>query len=356
MQTDNGKFELFTSVEELIHDTRIGRPHVVILGAGASKAAFPDGDKNGKKPPLMCNFVETLGLNSDFERYRLQYKSDNFEDIYSDLHEKSGYRELVELINRKVWNYFSNLELPSYPTLYDHLVLSLREKDLIATFNWDPFLYYACWRNHKKVKLPHTAYLHGNVAVGYCLKDNTKGWIRSQCSKCGEKFIPSRLLYPIKKDYSQEPFIKDEWETTKHALGSAYILTIFGYGAPKSDVEAIKLMKSAWGDKYKRDIEQIEIIDIKDERELRDTWRDFIHTHHYDITNDFYKSSIGLFPRRTCEAEWNYDMPEKEVFYPQNPIPKNLGFEELWEWYNPMIEAENKKAQPFYCASFKFNW
>jgi len=25
--------------------------HIVILGAGASVAAFPDGDKNGLKPP-----------------------------------------------------------------------------------------------------------------------------------------------------------------------------------------------------------------------------------------------------------------------------------------------------------------
>jgi cyclic nucleotide-binding protein len=29
---------------------------------------------------------------------------------------------------------------PELLTLYDHLVLSLRPKDVIATFNWDPFL------------------------------------------------------------------------------------------------------------------------------------------------------------------------------------------------------------------------
>ena len=32
-------------------------PHVVILGAGASLAAFPDGDKNGRKLPLMNDIV-----------------------------------------------------------------------------------------------------------------------------------------------------------------------------------------------------------------------------------------------------------------------------------------------------------
>ena len=32
-------------------------------------------------------------------------------------------------------------------------------------------------------------------------------------------------------------------------------------------------MKSAWGDKYQRAIEQIEIIDIKGDAELQDTWK-----------------------------------------------------------------------------------
>jgi len=50
--------KLEMTVEELIQDTRAGKPRVVILGAGASLAAFPDGDKNGKKLPLMCDFVE----------------------------------------------------------------------------------------------------------------------------------------------------------------------------------------------------------------------------------------------------------------------------------------------------------
>ncbi len=330
--------EFYANIEELIRDTRMGRPHVVILGAGASLAAFPEGDRNGKELPIMANFVETVGLNSILEEQGISYTHRNFEEIYSDLNEY-----VSEIIENKVWEYFSQLELTPYPTLYDHLVLSLREKDLIATFNWDPFLYRACWRNHDKAKLPHVVYLHGNVAVGYCLKDNTVGWIESKCNKCGKNFMPSKLLYPIKrKEYTQDPFIKVEWETLKRALGHAYILTIFGYGAPQSDVEAIELMKDAWGGKYKRNLEQIEIINTENEKELRDTWNDFIYPGHYDITNDFYESSIGLFPRRTCEAQWNYDMPEKPVFYPQNPIPKNLAFKELWEWYNPLIAAENK--------------
>ena len=337
---------LLVSVEKLIEDTRMGRPHVVIVGAGASLAAFPNGDKNGNKLPLMSDFVDTVGLNPILDKYGICYRDRNFEEIYSELYEDNSYRGLVEDINEAVYEYFRKLELPPDPTLYDHLVLSLRDKDLIATFNWDPFLYYACWRNHKRARLPHVVYLHGNVAVGYCAKDNTLGWIDSKCTKCGKKFIPSRLLYPIKKkDYSQDKFVKSEWETLKHALGSAYMLTIFGYSAPQSDLDAIALMKSAWGDKYKRNIEQIEIIDKKGEQETTKTWKDFIHTHHYDYMNDFYHSSMGLFPRRTCEVEWNYTMPEKLAFYPHNPIPKELGFKELWDWFTPLMEAEIRKTK-----------
>ena len=336
----------YTSIEELVRDTEMDRPHVVILGAGASLQAFPDGDRKGQRLPLMDDLVEVVGLGSILEEQGISYADRNFEEIYSDLYEDSRYEYLIDIIRNRVREYFSQLGLPDYPTLYDHLVLSLREKDLIATFNWDPFLYHSCWRNNQRVKLPHVVYLHGNVAVGYCLENNAIGWIGSKCSKCGKNLTPSELLYPIRrKDYSQGSFITAEWETLRHALRHAYILTIFGYGAPQSDVEAIELMKSAWGDKYQRAIEQIEIIDIKGDAELQDTWKGFIHTHHYNVTNDFYKSLIGLFPRRTCEAQWNYDMPKKAAFYPQNPIPRKLGFEELWEWYSPLIEAETKKTQ-----------
>jgi len=51
----------YTEEFEISHAT-FGRPHVVLLGAGASYAAFPDGDKNGRKLPLLKDFVEVIGL------------------------------------------------------------------------------------------------------------------------------------------------------------------------------------------------------------------------------------------------------------------------------------------------------
>lgn len=66
----------------------------------------------------------------------------------------------------------SDFELPDEPTIYDFLVMSLTNKDLIATFNWDPFLVQAIGRIQKYTdNIPQVAFLHGNVAVGYCSDD-----------------------------------------------------------------------------------------------------------------------------------------------------------------------------------------
>ena len=67
-----------TSIDKLIKDTSMGRPHVVILGAGASLATFPNGDKSGKKLPLMMDFIDIMGLSSILDRYRIDYKNRNF--------------------------------------------------------------------------------------------------------------------------------------------------------------------------------------------------------------------------------------------------------------------------------------
>lgn len=191
--TPNG---LYTNLNELIDDTSMGRPHVIMLGAGASIAAFPDGDRNGYKLPMMSNLVETVALDHELYGFGITYEGRNFEEVYSEISRNRRNKIAIEAINSKIWDYFSRLRLPNYPTLYDHLVLSLRDKDIIATFNWDPFLYQACWRHNKKVKLPGVVYLHGNVSIGYCLTDMKKGLIGRRCSVCNKQYTPSKLLYP----------------------------------------------------------------------------------------------------------------------------------------------------------------
>ena len=60
-------------------------PHVVILGAGSSLAAFPDGDRNGLQLPLMHNLIKVVGLEQILERHGIDADIANFEEFYDEL-------------------------------------------------------------------------------------------------------------------------------------------------------------------------------------------------------------------------------------------------------------------------------
>ncbi|MDH5664870.1 MAG: hypothetical protein OEY10_01050 [Nitrosopumilus sp.] len=235
------------SIDEEIDNVSMKRPHVVILGAGASRATCLFGDKNKRKLPLMNDLVDAVGLRSRLEDWNID-PNQNFENIFSDLYGKNEHQK-INAIEHSVENYFNSLELPDKPTVYDHLVLSLRKKDLIATFNWDPLLLQAYVRNRQAgLELPELAFLHGNVKAGYCEQDKVSGLVGDKCIKCGSFYQKSPLLYPIKKkDYSKNSFIRGGWNFLKHCIKYTYMITIFGYSGPKTDAEAIEIMKDAWG-------------------------------------------------------------------------------------------------------------
>lgn len=331
--------EIYTATDE-IADTRMKRPHVVILGAGASLAAFPSGDRDGRRLPLMNNFVDIVGLLPVLQAHGLAGRAaDNFEDLYSSIHADPAHASACAAIESHVHAYFSAMQLPDAATIYDRLVLSLRPKDVIATFNWDPFLFEACRRNHRTSSMPRVIFLHGSVSVGYCSEHRRKGPRDSACPVCRRPFEASRLLYPIaSKDYASDAFIKAEWDGLRGALASAFAITVFGYGAPTSDVEAISLMKAAWGDVNKRELEQTEIIDIRPEDDLTSTWAPFIHSHHYDIHSSFAESWIAQHPRRSCEALWAQNLDVR--FVENNPLPATNDLAELQGWFTELLKAE----------------
>lgn len=333
--------EMEFTKEQEIEQIKMGKPHVVILGAGASYAAFPNGDRNDKKLPLMNTLVNTLGLDDILKSSGLNFHSTNFEDIYDQLYKSKQHEKLTTDLENVINAYFSSLEMSDEPTIYDHLLLSLRNKDIVATFNWDPFLLQAYRRNVKQFKLPKILFLHGNVKVGYCTKDKIAGVNGNKCSKCGNVLTPTKLLYPIaEKNYHTDGFISSQWQELSNYLREAFMITIFGYGAPKSDISAIDLLKSAWGDVNQRSLEQTELIDIRSEDDLNKTWKPFIHTHHYEIHDSFYDSWIANHPRRTGEAYINQYFEVK--FIENNPIPKELSFPDLWAWFDPLKQAEIK--------------
>ena len=168
--------------------------------------------------------------------------------------------------------------------------------------------------------------------------------MQTHCRQCGTELARSPLLYPVKqKDYQTDPAIAGHWRTLDGVLKCAWALTIFGYGAPKTDVEAVRLMKAAWGDVDNRELEQTEMIDVRSEDDLTSTWAPFIHTHHYNIQTTFYDSYIARFPRRSGEALWAQLMEVQ--FLDPHEFPKDAGFAELYDWLEPRIEAEKRMGE-----------
>lgn len=301
--------------------------HTVILGAGATIATIPNGDKNGNKSSVMNGLIEKLNLNDVISDVQLYTKSENLEDIYSELYLREDCKSVTKELEKRIYNYFASLELPEYPTIYDLLVLSLTSKDVIATFNWDPLLIQAYVRCNKFTNnLPHIFCLHGNVAMGYCEKDVEFGLNGVACPICKNIFAPTKLLYPVKeKDYGKDDYIKKCWEATEQCIEQSSMLTIFGYSAPSTDKEAVALLKKAWGTLESRYLEEVSVIDIIGEDEMLDKWKDFIYSHHYRYTNDFFNSYLGKFPRRTCETIF-------ATFMLNLPADDTKGFYEGMSW------------------------
>ena len=276
--------------------------HVVLLGAGASRAAFPQGDASSRRIPLMNDLVATLGLEPAIRRFGI-LGSEDFEAIYCRLADRH-HDAIREDIERRVEIYFSSLSLPEEVTLYDRILLSLRPEDAIFTFNWDPFLFDAYARNCGEVRLPKIFFLHGNVRIGRCPRhEEVRGRRHTACSKCGEALKGVPLLYPVEnKEYSKDPYVSDSWDSARVFLKNALVMTVFGYSAPSSDVDAVELLKSAWLKKSRREMEHIEAIDIIPEADLCERWEEFAPTGHFHAKRDFHESWIAMWPRRSREG------------------------------------------------------
>lgn len=323
-----------------VKTVREGQPHVVILGAGASRAACLNGDASGRLLPLMRDLIDVVGLAPILEAHGVSSDGEDFEAVYSRLDGQHQFDECREALEHCLYAYFASLQLPTEPTIYDHLVLSLRPRDVIATFNWDPFLVQAAQRNASQVALPTLIFLHGNVAAGYCEKDKSRGRYPERCPKCSNAFQATPLLYPVrKKNYLDKPFIRDEWQDLRNAMKEACILTIFGYGAPATDVEAVELLQTAWPSPKKQKAQWVELINVTPKNELQKQWKPFILSHHADTTTDFYESRLARHPRRTGEA-WAathlFGMWEDGHF-----LPKDADFPELWAWFDELKKHED---------------
>ena len=320
------------------------RPQIVLLGAGASRAACPNGDRNGRELPVLTNLVEVVGLQSLLTGVPGIEGLEGFENIYGKLVADENSFDLVTELEARIRGYFEQLALPDYATVYDRLVLSLREKDVIATFNWDPLLIQACRRHSDLVKLPQIACLHGNVGMGFCSHCKAKGYIDLPCGLCGRPFDPFPLLFPVSdKDYSSHPLIRNEWALLRHQLKHAFLFMAYGYSLPKTDAAAKALLELSWGDNDLRSFAQTEIIDIlAGEDESRDrleqTWKPFIHSHHYGFGVDLYHTWLWRYPRRSCEGLFAAVMQNSP--WSDRPLPESDDLSNLRDAVRDLVEQE----------------
>jgi len=213
-----------------VQQNAIEAPHVVILGAGASIATCLRGDRNGRRLPAMGSLVDVVGLHSLLDNAGIPPdQRSNLEALYSSTLADARWTDVRRTIETRIREYFDDIELPRSITLYDELLLMLRRKDLVASFNWDPLLIQAFHRNRHLRELPEIVFLHGNVGVGVCLRDRRNGFFGGRCGACGEFYEQSPLLYPVAdKRYDENAFISSQWARLESKLAEAFIVTIFG--------------------------------------------------------------------------------------------------------------------------------
>lgn len=323
-------------------------PHTVLLGAGASIAMTRlNKELTGKELPSMDNLIEIVGLTELLDYHSIDHNGKNFEVLFSELKENPEHNKLTDEIEQIIYDYFASMDISYDVTIYDYLILSLNTNDVIATFNWDPFLSQAYARCSRLThQLPRIIHLHGNVGIGVCYKDSVMGYTHSIvgydnaiCGTCKQPFEATPLLYPIaEKDYSMNPVIKDEWRCLKEFMEHSYYVTVFGYSAPVSDAEAKNLLLEVWKKNGSQELAQVEIIDIKSSEELYETWQDFIVRDHYSTCNDIFKSYLFRYPRRSCGAF--FSMVGMLDIKPENPFPEFSTLNELYEWVKPLISEE----------------
>jgi hypothetical protein len=315
-------------------------PHVVILGAGASKAALPEGDKFGKPIPLMDDLADIAGTVWKKLLREAKPPTGNFEATFSWIKRHGGFENQLLIVERRIENFFCDLQLPEHATIYDYLVLGLRPKDTIATFNWDPFLLAAHKRNHGVAELPDIRFLHGCVTYTNCQDHDILGTLFESCPSCLRPLERVGLIFPEEeKDYAKDALIKREWDSVTARLKKAFHLTIFGYSGPATDHNARRLLLESWRETPIHDICHAEIIDIRDDETVRNTWAEYFPHHHEMLVQSFWDCSIAKWPRRT--ADWKicasfYGMGADLL----GPF-RTQSLRELQEWFRRLAAAED---------------
>ncbi len=170
---------------------------------------------------------------------------------------------------------------------------------------------------------------------------------------CGKKLNAQPLLYPIKnKNNNQDKSISEAWKAFLEILKECSILSIFGYGAPLSDTDAIESMASAFSSTFRK-FDFVEIIDIKPQNQLLDEWDPFLKETNYHVKcyTNLFDSIIAEFPRRSIEG---YCQRNFSLWWGESAI-KLKKFQSVWElgdWLQPLIDKENNNDYSLITTTF----
>ncbi len=320
------------------------RPHVVIVGAGASRAVM------GEKCPTMDVAIKQIGLEHLLDGIKLQTKSTNLEDIYSELFRRGEECKNARIaMENTLYDYFLKVHLPETLTIYDQLILSLTDKDCIISFNWDSLLIQAYNRVSEITQnKPELCFLHGNVGAGFCEECETFGAIQNTCHRCGKRYSRTPLLYPVEqKDYNSNIFIRKQWATARDYISRAGKVSVYGYRAPSSDKEASDILKDAFSH-YNgvHRFDEVEIIERPgfNTDEISETWNYFfaLTDYHYSIVDSFYKSGLAVAPRRTIQYQYKR-LIEGWWGQPKIRFSAQNSFENVTTLLKPLLDDEEHK-------------
>ena len=73
-----------------------------------------------------------------------------------------------------------------------------------------------------------------------------------------------------------------------------------------------------------------------------ESWKDFIHTHHYSYYTDFFDSTLGKFPRRSCEATFDRLMNGKFLDGSKG-FKKEMTFVDIVNKISSLLDEEGEK-------------
>ena len=116
-----------TKEEEIKRVHGNGGTHVVILGAGTSIAStIRNPEKYGRILPSMNNIVDIVGLTDIVDTLPNEFQVDinDFEKLYSRLRDSGLFKNEIEVIENKIYDYFKDLKLPDEPIIYDYNIFT----------------------------------------------------------------------------------------------------------------------------------------------------------------------------------------------------------------------------------------